>query len=313
MNESVSFHNLEATEASLKDFFLQIRGVVSKTQGDAHKNQRGRAFLLGGALASGGAISLSAKACLHAGLGYATILDSCVGRLNLETIGEWCVVERTLKAWELSLERDQVLIFGPGLAADAFKDLELCEELYPYIRELSLASARLQGIVLDGGGLALFLRMAKSQNLRFDCPVALTPHPLEAGRMLEVLSPEAALPSCRHSLMSSLMEKLSDFFPEASVLLKGGHPLFADVSSEKCFELNFESPALATAGSGDVLCGFVAGMLFRLRESTRPALAAIALSVFVQALSHRDIYEGMLASELSVSFSKTLSELVETL
>ena len=84
-------------------------------------------------------------------------------------------------------------------------------------------------------------------------PIALTPHPGEAARLLGCST--ATVQRDRLQAVRSLASGV-----KAHVLLKGYHSLISDPGGHTSVNLT-GNPGLATAGSGDVLTGIVGGLI----------------------------------------------------
>ena len=221
----------------------------------AHKGTFGTVIVIGGCHTMIGAPAICARAALRSGAGLVkiacppnilphvlTIEPSATG---IALPGEPGEVLAQLE--QADPQHKAVLAVGPGLGQSAALG-ELIESL--------LAGNR--PIVLDADGLNLLAQRMK-QNAdpsRLSAPLVLTPHPGEYQRLAESLRLEAdpIATDERPHAASLLAQHLS-----AVVVLKGQHSIITD---GQCYALNpTGNPALATAGSGDVLTGLIASLL----------------------------------------------------
>jgi NAD(P)H-hydrate epimerase len=197
---------------------------------------------------------MAALAAIRAGAGYATVgcpatLEPIlevklteVMTIGLEEVGGGLGAA----AAEPILERAQrsgCVVLGPGLGR-AVHTFGLVRELAPRIEAPLLIDA--DGLNALGTDLGL-LRVRKA-------PTVLTPHAGELGRLLGCESAEIA----SHRLAKA---RLASAESGAVVVLKGDDTIVAD--GDRVAVNALDSPALATAGTGDVLSGTIGALLAR--------------------------------------------------
>jgi NAD(P)H-hydrate epimerase len=152
------------------------------------------------------------------------------------------------------------VLVGPGLAAEGVA--ESCREFVNSLWRQSLLP-----VIADASSLRWLPAGAiQSAALR-----VITPHPGEAARMLGVTTPEVQ--ADRPSALRALSQKFGDCF----VLLKGCRTLVGRAGGEIAVNLT-GNPHLAQGGSGDLLAGYVAGLL------AQPALQSLPLSALRYAV-----------------------------
>ncbi|HMO64372.1 MAG TPA: NAD(P)H-hydrate dehydratase, partial [Verrucomicrobiota bacterium] len=150
----------------------------------------------------------------------------------------------------LTPERFSTLLLGPGLAA---------EDLSPDLRRevVRLWQAFPGTVVADASALAW---LPTGATLR-DALRVVTPHPGEAGRLLRRTSADV------QAGRPAALRAVSRLLGGCHVVLKGRHSLVG--RAEGGIAVNSSgNPGLAQGGTGDVLAGFLAGLL------AQPALAA---------------------------------------
>jgi hydroxyethylthiazole kinase-like uncharacterized protein yjeF len=225
----------------------------------SHKGSQGDVLVLGGAAGMRGAALLAARAALAAGAGrvYGCLLaDQGVGLdPQRPELMHW---PRAWMAQESALWRDKTVVAGCGGGK------EIAAELPPLLREA-------QRLVLDADALnalaadAALGRLLDARGL----PTLLTPHPLEASRLLG--SSAADVQADRLAAAQQLAER-----HRCTVILKGSGSIIATAGQRPAINSS-GSAALATAGSGDVLAGWIAGLWARWPTAEPHALACAAV------------------------------------
>jgi len=123
-------------------------------------------------------------------------------------------------------------------------------------------------------------------------PTVLTPHPGELARLLDTDAEQIARARLAHARQAAARAG-------AVVVLKGDDTLVADPSGLLAVSPG-DSPALATAGSGDVLCGVIAALLAQGLAPFAAAAAGVLLHVHAGRLAARaqGAAEGVIASDV---------------
>ena len=98
--------------------------------------------------------------------------------------------------------------------------------------------------------------------------VVLTPHPLEAARLLGITVEEVQ--GNRYLAASNIAERYGSY-----VVLKGAKTLVCTPDGRIVYENDSGNPGLATAGSGDVLSGLLAALLAQHLPMQDAACAAV--------------------------------------
>lgn len=252
----------------------------------------GHVVVVGGSRGLTGAPAMAALACMRAGAGYVTacvphtlaeILD--VQLMEVMTLGlpdeQGSLVPDGRDAVLAALERGRVLALGPGLGRAA--------GAVAFARELALEAP--VALVLDADGLnahAGHLAELASRNM----PTVLTPHAGELGRLLGVDSEEIQHSRLRHVRAAAKQAG-------AVMVLKGDDTLVADPEGRVAISAG-GSPALATAGTGDVLTGVISALLAQGLD----AFAAAACGVYLHAEAGREAArrqgsaEGVIATDV---------------
>jgi hydroxyethylthiazole kinase-like uncharacterized protein yjeF len=262
----------------------------------AHKGTAGRVTVIAGSPGTVGAARLSSRACLRAGAGLVTLLTDpeTVAQLEGEVVEVMTASYKTEKA-SLLLRSADAIVLGPGLGRG------------PEARAISQrAFAEGRPTVVDADGLRL---IAEDRAAFVGAPerlFVLTPHPGEAAALLSMSSAEV------EGDRFAAAERLSEEF-RAVVVLKGPRTIISAPGQAPRVSA-FGSPALATAGSGDVLAGILGAFLVGATSSDEVFVRAQA-AVCVHALcgerwesQHGD--RGLLASELGDLVPEVISSLL---
>ena len=230
---------------------------------DGHKGSFGRLAIVAGSSRYRGAAVLAAVAALRAGAGLVTLASvepACTATANRAPAATFVPlpaspsgqVNAAAAEVAASFAKPSALLLGPGLGrSDAGDTL-----VYGLLNELPDTPT-----VVDADGLnALADRPDLLKSLDPRC--VLTPHPGELARLRRVPSP----PEGRQRL--AVAQDLAAQ-TRATVVAKGS-PTFV-CSADREWILARPNPALAAAGSGDVLAGAIAALL---AQGLEPAEAA---------------------------------------
>ena len=230
------------------------------------KFSSGQVAIAGGSRGLTGAVRMASLAAIRAGAGYATVAVPADLEIVFELAqpevmsvgcpgGDGCLVPASEKAVLRTFERAAAGVVGPGLGKDP-GSFELAREVVGKIEA---------PLVLDADGLNAFAGRLGELAPR-QAPTVLTPHAGELGRLLgrdyrEVDAHRVA--AAREAAREA----------GAIVVLKGDDTIVTD--GERLAVNALSAPALATAGSGDVLTGITAALLARLADPFAAACAAV--------------------------------------
>lgn len=257
-----------------------VLGRLPRRARDAHKYAAAVA-VVAGSPGMTGAASLTSRAVLRAGSGYCRLAIPGVD-VSATAPSEVVAVPLAAEGWADAAvdacDRMSALAIGPGLGR---RDATVA-----VTREV-IARASVPTVVDADGLFALGVADDATDVLaRRSAPSILTPHEGEFARLAGVAPPPGVE---RIDAVRALAKRLG-----ATVLLKGPVTVVADPSGEVLISRH-GTPALATAGTGDVLTGVIAAFLATgLRPLEAGALAATAHGV--AALGGRRV--GLVAGDL---------------
>jgi NAD(P)H-hydrate epimerase len=245
----------------------------------AHKGHFGHVLVIGGDSGMGGAVRLAAEAALRCGAGRVSVATRAEHVAPLLAARPELMVRGVAGPAELKplLDRATVVLAGPGLGQSAWSETLL----------LSAAQRNLPS-VFDADALNLLAQGA----CLLPEHLVLTPHPGEAAALLECSSAEVQ--ADRLAALGRLVQAF-----QVSVVLKGAGTLVSGPRGQVAL-CPFGNPGMATAGSGDVLAGLIAGLLAQGWTPAESARLGVLLHAVAgdQAARSGGGERGMLAGDL---------------
>jgi ADP-dependent NAD(P)H-hydrate dehydratase / NAD(P)H-hydrate epimerase len=262
-------------------------GLISESVLDLypHRPRSGSKFasgvvvVVGGSAGLTGAPTMAARSASRAGAGYVQVAvpESAQAAIDMRLLEQMsrglpehdgAHTPLGVPVAEEMAERAGAVVLGPGLGRD--------EGAAEFAR--ALAAAVPIPLLVDADGLNAHAGRLELLRDRA-APTVLTPHEGELGRLLEVDSDEVARHRLAHAREAA--ERSG-----AIVLLKGDDTIVAAPAGPLAISPG-ATPALATAGTGDVLSGLIGALLAK----ELPAFEAAALGALAHALA------GMAAAE----------------
>jgi NAD(P)H-hydrate epimerase len=257
-----------------------VLALLPRRTGASTKFVSGHVFVAGGSVGLTGAPAMACRAAMRAGAGYVTAfvpagvqpvlagsgvpevmfqaLPEAEGGLDLAGVEQ--VLEAALDGGALAL--------GPGLGRQ--------DSAIAFARRLARAAK--VPLVLDADGLNAHARRPEELRSRVE-PTVLTPHAGELGRLVDVRSTD--VDAERLHYVREAAERA-----RAVVVLKGDDTLIAEPDGVVAVSPG-GSPALATAGTGDVLSGVIAAALAQRLDPFSAAAAGVLLHARAGRLAAR--------------------------
>jgi len=285
----------------------QARGWLPGRPEDANKGTFGKVLVVGGSVRYVGAPRLAAEAAYRAGAGLVTIAcpaalvsslapglaeatwlpqeasatGGLAGTAAIALRGEWAAFEAA--------------VVGPGMGNDD----ETRAFMWTVLPDLGSQLPR--GCVIDADALNALSVMAEAAE-RVPANAVLTPHPGELARLMGT-----TVADVQARRMEVALEAAVKF--GCTVVLKGAHSVIAQADGRRALS-PFANPLLATAGSGDVLAGMIAGYLAQGLD----AYEAACLGVYLHGAAGESLREemgdaGLLAGELSARLPRVVREM----
>jgi NAD(P)H-hydrate epimerase len=263
---------------------------------DAHKGTFGKALLVAGSINYTGAAFLAASGATRVGTGLVTLAvptaihSSLAAKISEATFlilpQDMGIISPGAASLLMESMGDyQAMLVGPGLTQE--------KEAIDFVHELFQAEAHAKrktrigfqassavgkeekeedaraafpSLVVDADGLNALAELQDEEWWqRLPKPAVLTPHPGEMARLMGVKTSEVQ--ADRLGVAAEMAARWGHI-----VLLKGAYTVIADPEGQTVV-MPFATPALATAGSGDVLAGAVVGLL---AQGLAPFEAAVA-------------------------------------
>ena len=261
---------------------------------ETHKYRRGAVLVVAGGLTGVGAPRLGARAALRIGAGLVTIACHPEALAAHAARGPDALMQRAVADTEalgrlLAEPRLSAVLIGPALGLDA------------RARDAVMAVLRARvPAVLDADALTLLASRAGSLKRaveRRSATCVITPHEGEFERMFSAVQDVALAPSKLEQARRAAAHA------GAVVVLKGSDTVIASPTGLAAINTT-GSPALATAGSGDVLGGLIAGLL----AQGMPAFEAACAAVWLHGRAGEEAGIGLIADDLPEAAMRLLGE-----
>jgi len=235
-----------------------LTAALTPRRANSHKGTYGSLGIIGGAAGMAGAAWLAGRAGLRLGAGrvYVGMLDAAAPALD--TVQPELMV-RSADA-VLKLDHVNVLAVGPGMGQAAAAKGVLKNAIRSDI-----------ALVMDADALNLLAQdgILRRAVMRRPAPTLLTPHPMEAARLLGTTT--AQVQGNRVAAAIELARRMN-----CEIVLKGVGSVCA--SPKGAWQINPSgNPGLASAGQGDVLTGIVGALLAQGCEASIALRAGVYL------------------------------------
>jgi NAD(P)H-hydrate epimerase len=270
-----------------------VRGQLTPRVSDAHKGTAGHVLVVAGSAGKSGAAALVCRGALRAGAGLVTlaapreVLDRVMPELP-EAMGlEMPEIEAD--ALVAAMQGKRALVIGPGIARGPATGAEI-------VAAVDRLDDRVRAVVLDADALnAIADGPAPAGQKRVH--VVMTPHPTELARLLGTTT--EAVQADRFEAGAKASQRFG-----ATVVVKGAGSLVVDGTRTTVNTTG--TPAMATAGSGDVLAGIIGALAAQgVDEAARVGVYLHGRAGELAAKADR----GLLASEIADKVPFVIAEL----
>jgi ADP-dependent NAD(P)H-hydrate dehydratase / NAD(P)H-hydrate epimerase len=255
----------------------EINTALPRRRRASNKGDFGRVLIVGSGSGMPGAARLAGEAALRVGAGLVTV---AVAPENVAAIAAGrpeliCLGVKEQGDLEGAIERADVIAVGPGLGRTRWSHAAL---------EAVLGARK--PLVVDADALNLLAEGGPQPREEW----VLTPHPGEAGRLLGSRAEEVQ--KDRLGALDRLLDR-----DHGTVVLKGAGTLVGAASRTPglCERGN---PGMATAGTGDVLTGTIAGILGQCGDPWAAARVGVLVHAMAGDAAARGGERGVLASDL---------------
>ncbi len=262
---------------------------------DSNKYDYGHVLIVGGSEGMVGAPLLAGRAAMRAGAGLVTIASTSdvVKRMGVEaeeimteTISQWSASAVDSVMDFIKRRHVSVLVIGPGLHEESFEVVRALVGVCPL------------PIVIDAGALAAFdgrqtdLRRVATKNNS----IVMTPH---TGEYASLGGAECPADFARHARVTLVIK---------------GHETMVYSPEGASYQSHTGNPGLATAGTGDVLTGIIAGLMAQKFDAFRAAAMGVYLHGLAGDICERKLTEpGIIASDVIESIPDALVKIQKSM
>lgn len=254
-----------------------------------HKYDRGHCVVVSGGAAKTGAARLAARGALRIGAGLVSLasppdaLAENAAHLTAIMLKPFAGPEGLAEI--LADNRLNAVVIGPGLGTGG--------ETRTLVEAVLKSGA---SVVLDADALSAFRDDPQTLFTRLHARCVLTPHAGEFERIFYGLLDDS---ESKVEAVRAAAERAG-----AVVLLKGGDTVIAAPGGRAVINAN-APPILATAGAGDVMAGFVAGLM----AQNLSAFDAAACGAWLHGAAAAAFGPGLIAEDLPEILPKVLAEI----
>lgn len=259
---------------------------AKRVKNNVQKYDFGKTLVIGGSKGMQGAVVLCGMAAYRAGTGLVTISTESSQGFS-ESTPDFVTQTWSMTKGEINKQRCSSIIIGPGLGKSQAAGRLLTEVLKCK-----------QPKVIDADGLSILATIESQVGINSN--TVLTPHAAEAASLLAC--PKIEIEKNRFDAVSELAQKYG-----CSILLKGPGTII--ISSGKTYITDKACPALAVAGSGDVLAGLIGSLLSQGYAMTEAIVYATQLHLDIGAsLWQKNRGRGAIASDMIGMISSKMNE-----
>lgn len=258
-----------------------IRSLLKPLSKFSHKGTQGHTLIIGGSIGKSGSVCLSSRAALKTGCGLVTAyVPKCAVQVIQINFPEAMAIEDKGENYITSINFDMkpdAIGLGIGMGQNSKTQMAL----HDFLEKNNLP------LVIDADGLNIladnpeWLKLLKPKTI-------LTPHPGELLRLVGEWSDDY-----------DKIQKTQLFAQKFNLIIvvKGAYSLIID--SENIYVNNTGTPALATAGSGDVLTGMITSLLAQGYDPLDAARMGVYLHGMTSDLTIQNIHpRSFIASDI---------------
>jgi hydroxyethylthiazole kinase-like uncharacterized protein yjeF len=279
-----------------------IRSLLPARPRDAHKGTFGKVLLVSGSTLYTGAPVLAAKAAYRSGAGLVTLaIPHSIHAIVASKLDEATFLplpdeQGALNAAAFDQAREAIanytaVLIGPGLTTSARS----------FIQQLLAQGVDQSALVLDADALNILAQIEQWWT-HVPSPAILTPHPGEMARLTRLSL--KAIEADRERIAIEYAARWGHV-----IVLKGAFTVIAAPDGRSIL-LPFANPALATAGSGDVLAGTIVALRAQGLSAYEAALCGAYLHGAAGEIASCEIGSaGIIAGDLPARLPRALQAL----
>ncbi|HHY91212.1 MAG TPA: NAD(P)H-hydrate dehydratase, partial [Clostridiales bacterium] len=281
-----------------------VKGILPLREKDTHKGTYGKICMIAGSVGMAGAAILAGKSALVSGAGLLKIaVPKAINDILQQKVPEAITVplEESEKEFIHSedaekllrvMKNSDVIAIGPGCGQG-----RQFHEIFHVVLEHAV-----QPVVMDADALNILSKDVEMLS-RLRGPVVMSPHIAEMSRLTG--KDIQYIAQNRIEIASAFAQRWN-----CTVVLKGARTVVAD-GKGKIFINQTGNPGMATAGSGDVLTGLIAGLVAQGIAPVDAAVAAVYIHGSAGDRAAKRLGEyGLLAGDIASEIPLVLKELL---
>lgn len=278
-----------------------IKDFLPRRSSHSHKGSYGKVLMVGGSSSMHGAITLSAKAALHSGLGTLTLMIPESIRAIISKKMEECMIlsipdeegffhKDAAHILKEQMENYDVVVLGNGMGRN-----EATKSMVKVVLESNKPCIMDADALYEIGNYKDILKHRNALTI-------LTPHPKE----MSYLSGKSV-----KEILKNPMQFAREYtceYPSVVLVLKDQHTIICD---KKHMYMNMiGNHSLAKGGSGDVLCGILCGLFAQSKDALASSCSAVYVHAFTadELIKEKDAYS-ILPSDLIEKLSDVYGKL----
>lgn len=301
----IGFPDKALYQAGADTFFYKKEDLkyLPERKIDGHKGTFGKVLVIAGSVGMGGAAYLSALAAYRTGAGMVKIMTASENREIIQSLLPEALFSSYDSDGEVTeaLSWADVIVIGPGLSltdkAKGILNSVLEKSRVPII--IDADAINLMAQALNREGIPANERLKKLDEVLPQNTI-LTPHPMELSRLLDIPVSDVSDNIIDIANQCSYNSKLIYVLKNARTIVAGCGKKYINISGNS---------GMATAGSGDVLTGIVAGLIAQKAAPYEAAcLAAFLHGLAGDAAAERESSYSMIARDIAEAIGLVLHE-----
>ena len=259
----------------------EILNIYKPIPLNSHKGIQGHALIIGGSYGKMGSVCLSSKAAIKSGCGLVTaFIPKCGCEIVQISIPEVMVLTDIQENFITNIDYD----FTPnaiGIGIGIGQEIETQNAIHQLLFDNKIP------MVIDADALNI-LSLNPTWISLLEPKTILTPHPKELERLLGKW----------HSDEEKFAKTIEFSMKFDVIIVMKGAPTYI-IEGEKIYQNTTGNPALATAGSGDVLTGIITSLLAQNYEPINAAILGVYLHGLTADIALPDTgYQSFIASDI---------------
>jgi len=266
-----------------------IQQILKPIAVDTHKGLQGHALLVGGSYGKMGSVSLSSKAALKSGCGLVTAYIPKCGYTILQTVfPEAMVITDDSQEFIQQITFDIIpSAIGIGMGLGQAQETQFGLHNFLKVNETPL--------IIDADAINI---LSSNKEWLYLLPkhAILTPHKKELERLIGTWHSE-----------TEMLEKVVQLSLEHDVVVVVKGAPTKIVHGKFVYENTTGNPALATAGSGDVLTGIITSLVAQRYDPLHAAILGVYLHGLTADIAVPEMgYQSFIASDIIAYLGKAL-------